>query len=162
MACASGARRENGIPPARRGPASHWPSVQAFPEYGPERRGAPIRAYNRFDERPIRRHDTVTQPDVVIVLDASLPKDGKVAEGLEPGGHQLINSNRPVGRGDLHPGASSTAPASVNLVMLGALAAVLGEPPLETLDDAAAELSVRKADPRPSVPRRRLRGVPQA
>ena len=34
-------------------------SVQAFPEYGPERRGAPVRAYTRIDDRPIRRHDSV-------------------------------------------------------------------------------------------------------
>ena len=34
-------------------------SVQAFPEYGPERRGAPMRAYTRFDDRPIRRHDSI-------------------------------------------------------------------------------------------------------
>jgi pyruvate ferredoxin oxidoreductase gamma subunit len=121
-------------------------SVQAFPEYGPERRGAPIRAYNRFDQRPIRRHDTVTQPDVVIVLDASLLKDGKVGEGLEPGGHLLINSNRPV-EGAICIPASSLAPASVNLVMLGALAAVLDEPSLETLGDAATELLGKKADP---------------
>ena len=37
-------------------------SVQAFPEYGPERRGAPLRAYTRFDEQPIRRHDSVRSP----------------------------------------------------------------------------------------------------
>ena len=36
-------------------------SVQAFPEYGPERRGAPLRAYTRYDDRPIRRHDSVEQ-----------------------------------------------------------------------------------------------------
>ena len=46
--------------------------VQAFPEYGPERRGAPLRAYTRFDEQPIRRHDSVTSPDVVVVLEPSL------------------------------------------------------------------------------------------
>ena len=44
-------------------------SVQAFPEYGPERRGAPMRAYTRIDDKPIRRHDSVTHPDVVVVSD---------------------------------------------------------------------------------------------
>ena len=47
-------------------------SVQAFPEYGPERRGAPLRAYTRVDDKPIRRHDSVTKPDVVVVLEPSL------------------------------------------------------------------------------------------
>jgi pyruvate ferredoxin oxidoreductase gamma subunit len=44
-------------------------SVQAFPEYGPERRGAPLRAFTRVAGRPIRRHDTITEPDLVVVLD---------------------------------------------------------------------------------------------
>ena len=46
-------------------------SAQAFPEYGPERRGAPVRAYTRIDDRPIRRHDSVTKPDAVVVLGAA-------------------------------------------------------------------------------------------
>ena len=46
-------------------------SVQAFPEYGPERRGAPLRAFTRVSDRPIRRHDTITDPDLVIVLEQS-------------------------------------------------------------------------------------------
>ena len=121
-------------------------SVQAFPEYGPERRGAPIRAYNRFDAKPIRRHDTVTQPDAVVVLDASLLKEGNVAQGLKPGGVLLVSSERPL-EGALCIPAASLAPGSVNLVMLGALAAVLDEPPLETLCEAAVELLAAKGDP---------------
>ena len=42
--------------------------VQAFSEYVPERRGAPLRAFTRVADRPIRRHDTITDPDVVVVL----------------------------------------------------------------------------------------------
>ena len=42
-------------------------SVQSFPEYGPERRGAPLRAYTRYDDKPIRRHDSIEHPDVVVV-----------------------------------------------------------------------------------------------
>ncbi len=56
--------------------------VQAFPEYGPERRGAPLRAFTRFADRPIRRHDSVTDPDVVVVLEPSLVHEAGVAEGL--------------------------------------------------------------------------------
>jgi pyruvate ferredoxin oxidoreductase gamma subunit len=47
-------------------------NVVAFPEYGPERRGAPVKAFNRFCEKAIRIHTPVTTPDVVIVIDATL------------------------------------------------------------------------------------------
>jgi pyruvate ferredoxin oxidoreductase gamma subunit len=47
-------------------------NVVAFPEYGPERRGAPVRAFNRFSDSYIRIHTPVTTPDVVIVIDATL------------------------------------------------------------------------------------------
>lgn len=45
---------------------------QGFPEYGPERRGAPVRGYTRISDRPIRRHCGVASPDIVVVLDSSL------------------------------------------------------------------------------------------
>ena len=112
-------------------------SVQAFPEYGPERRGAPVRAYTRVDDRPIRRHDAIEHPDVVVVLEQSLLDDG-VTDGLRPDGLLLVNAE---------PGALDGAvcvPAekvgrSVNLVMVGALAAELGEPPLDELVAAASQ-----------------------
>ena len=47
-------------------------NVVAFPEYGPERRGAPVKAFNRLCDKPIRIHTPVTTPDVVIVIDATL------------------------------------------------------------------------------------------
>src|SRR6266511_3614219 len=50
-------------------------SVQAFPEYGPERRGAPLRAYTRYDDKPIRRHDSVTEPDVVDAAVLGAPRE---------------------------------------------------------------------------------------
>ena len=51
--------------------------VQAFPEYGPERRGAPLRAYTRSSTKPIRRHDAIEHPDAVVVLEPSLIAGGK-------------------------------------------------------------------------------------
>jgi pyruvate ferredoxin oxidoreductase gamma subunit len=57
-------------------------TVVAFPEYGPERRGAPVRAYNRFCKEHIRIHTPVTVPDVVIVIDASLLTLPMVKEGI--------------------------------------------------------------------------------
>ena len=69
-------------------------SVQAFPEYGPERRGAPMRAYTRIDDKRIRRHDSVTNPDVVVVLEPSLLHETDVTEGLASDGFVLLNAER--------------------------------------------------------------------
>jgi 2-oxoacid:acceptor oxidoreductase gamma subunit (pyruvate/2-ketoisovalerate family) len=121
-------------------------SVQAFPEYGPERRGSPMRAYTRYDEVPIRRHDAIEEPDAVVVLEPSLASLPDVTAGLRAGGNLLVNSNDPI-PGALAIPAARIAPGSVNLVMLGALAAILGEPALDSLAEAAIEALGRKADP---------------
>jgi len=114
-------------------------SVQAFPEYGPERRGAPLRAFTRVADRPIRRHDGVTDPDLVVVLEASLVGEADVAEGLKPEGVVLVNGAEP-------PAALTglnvrcvPAERNTNLVMVGAVAAELGEPPLAALQAAAVD-----------------------
>ena len=67
-------------------------SAQAFPEYGPERRGAPMRAYTRVDDKPIRRHDAVTRPNVVVVLEPSLVHEIDVTDGLADGGTVVLNA----------------------------------------------------------------------
>jgi len=67
--------------------------VQGFPEYGPERRGAPVRSFNRIDEKPITLHCGVTSPDIVVVLDPSLMRTVDVTEGLKEGGIVLVNTN---------------------------------------------------------------------
>jgi pyruvate ferredoxin oxidoreductase gamma subunit len=118
--------------------------VQAFPEYGPERSGAPVRAYTRVDERPIRRRYGIANPDVAVVLDPSLVAEG-VTEGLAPDGLLLLNAERPLpvhhtGRTVTIPGARLAAGGHVNVVLLGALAAALGEPSLGELLAAAEEL----------------------
>lgn len=58
-------------------------NVVAFPEYGPERRGAPVRAFNRFSETTIRIHTPVTTPDVVVVIDATLLALPAIREGVQ-------------------------------------------------------------------------------
>lgn len=60
--------------------------AQAFPSFGPERRGAPVVAFCRIDERPIRIRANIYEPDIVVVLDASLLKIVNVATGLKPDG----------------------------------------------------------------------------
>lgn len=121
-------------------------SVQAFPEYGPERRGSPMRAYTRYDDRPIRRHDSIEEPDAVVVLEPSLVHGPDVTAGLKPGGLMVVNSDEHM-EGAVCVPADLLAPEAVNLVMLGALAGCLGEPPLESLAVAASEVLGKKADP---------------
>ena len=123
-------------------------SVQAFPEYGPERRGAPMRAYTRIDDSPIRRHDSVTSPNVVVVLDASLVHENDVAEGLADDGLVIVNASEPPA--ELSGLRVSCVPVTgnVNVAMLGAVAAALGEPPVEQVVDSVCSALGRKADRR--------------
>ena len=124
-------------------------SVQAFPEYGPERSGAPMRAYTRLDSRPIRRRYGVTKPDVVAVLDASVLGEVDVTAGLGSSGALLVNTEtapEELGLGrDVHcvPAdrlAEETGAGYVNVVMAGAVAAAIEQPSLEALQRAAREL----------------------
>jgi pyruvate ferredoxin oxidoreductase gamma subunit len=66
---------------------------QAFPDYGPERMGAPIRAFTRLSPRPIRIHSAVETPDVVVVLDPTLLATVTVTEGLKEDGTLLVNTS---------------------------------------------------------------------
>ena len=71
--------------------------AQAFPSFGPERRGAPVLAFNRISPTdPIRMRSGVTNPDVVAVLDPGLVTILDVASGLKPGGSLVVNSTRSV------------------------------------------------------------------
>jgi pyruvate ferredoxin oxidoreductase gamma subunit len=130
-------------------------SVQAFPEYGPERRGAPLRAYTRVSDRPIRRHDAIEHPDVVVVLEPSLVREAGVTEGLEEDSYVLLNADTVpeelAGTRVLCVPASRIAAAQGssfgNVVMVGAVAAAIGEPALEDVQEAAVQLLGRKLPP---------------
>lgn len=69
--------------------------VQGFPEYGPERMGAPITAYNRISEKPITIHSNIYYPDYVAVVDDSLLEAIDVTHGLKPEGGIVINTQLP-------------------------------------------------------------------
>lgn len=64
---------------------------QAFPEYGPERRGAPVQAFTRIDEKPIRTYNQVYFPDMIVVLDQKLIGRQPLADGLKSGGYFVAN-----------------------------------------------------------------------
>ena len=66
--------------------------VQGFPEYGPERMGAPITAYNRIGREPIRVHSNIYTPDLVLVVDETLLHSVDVTAGLKPEGALIINT----------------------------------------------------------------------
>lgn len=68
--------------------------VQGFPEYGPERMGAPITAYNRIGSSPIRVHSNIYNPDYVVVVDETLLHAVDVTHGLNPEGAIIINTSR--------------------------------------------------------------------
>lgn len=128
--------------------------VQAFPSFGSERRGAPVAAFFRMDDKPILVRTEVYQPDGVVVLDESLVTLGlaNVTQGLKVGGFVLLNSSKePEAFAHLgsftvatvdasriaveHHLGSLTAPI-VNTAILGALAALTGWVSLAHLEEA--------------------------
>jgi pyruvate ferredoxin oxidoreductase gamma subunit len=128
--------------------------AQAFPSFGPERRGAPVLAFNRISTaNPIRVRSGVTKPDIVVVLDPGLVTLINVTEGLVPGGTLIVNSPKSVEElkqeftGDWKFGvvdASSIAKDLlkvniVNTTMLGALIKLTGAIKLESLDEPLKE-----------------------
>ena len=68
--------------------------IQGFPEYGPERMGAPITAYNRISDEPITIHSNIYEPDYVVVVDDTLLDAVHVTSGLKEAGAIIINSTK--------------------------------------------------------------------
>ena len=68
--------------------------IQGFPEYGPERMGAPITAYNRISSAPITIHSNIYEPDYVVVVDDSLLECVDVTSGLKKDGAIVINTTK--------------------------------------------------------------------
>ena len=68
--------------------------IQGFPEYGPERMGAPITAYNRISDTPITIHSNIYEPDYVVVVDDTLLTSVPVTAGLKKDGAIVINTTK--------------------------------------------------------------------
>jgi len=68
--------------------------AQGFPSFGPERRGAPVAAFNRIDDKQIKVRSAVYNPDAVVVLDSSLVTLVNVTEGLKPDGTLIVNTSK--------------------------------------------------------------------
>jgi len=129
--------------------------VQSFPFFGVERRGAPVQAYTRIDDKPIRVKTNIYTPDCVVVLDPSLLKSQNVTAGLKEGGYLLINTEKKpeelaiafkglmatVDATDiaLKLGLGSKSAPIVNTAILGALAKVTGLVRLDSITTAISE-----------------------
>lgn len=123
--------------------------VKAFPDFGPERMGAPIRAFARISDSPIRIHTQVYEPDIVIVVDPTLIGKVDVAKGLKAGG--TIIANYPGTSADLQKAIGTKAECHAvdatristeeigrpmaNTSMLGALVRIRPIIPYEDLED---------------------------
>ena len=131
--------------------------AQAFPSFGSERTGAPVVAFCRIDDRPIRLREPVVAPDAVIVQDPTLLQQVDVFQGLAPSGFVLVNSRR-----DLHslgidelldrfdPARLATVPATEialrhlnrplpGVALLGAFAALSGWISLDAVHQAIGD-----------------------
>jgi 2-oxoacid:acceptor oxidoreductase gamma subunit (pyruvate/2-ketoisovalerate family) len=128
--------------------------IQSFPEFGPERMGAPVTAFTRISTEPIRIHCSVYNPDVVAVLDPTLLKAVPFTDGLDEKGTILINSKdnpaeiRKILNTD--KGKVWTVPATeiaiktlgtpiTNTAMLGAVARVTGLVSLQSVEKVIGE-----------------------
>ena len=130
--------------------------VQSFPMFGVERRGAPVTAFLRIDDKPLLLRCEIYEPDDLIVLDPTLVGATDVTAGLKPGGNILINSDQPpeyftkltdrfhvttvdaTGIAIRH-GLGGKSQPIVNTAILGAFSAYSGLVRLDTVIDAIRE-----------------------
>lgn len=131
--------------------------AQAFPSFGSERMGAPVMAFCRIDDKPIRLREPVLRPDALIIQDPTLLHQVNLFEGFSPEGYLLLNSQREpheMGLDDLvkghHPERWCTVPATElalehvgrplpNAALLGGFAALTEVLPLEAILAAIGE-----------------------
>ena len=115
---------------------------QAFPFFGAERKGAPVMAFSRINNKPIRRRYQVYNPDYVIVLDETLLEAVDVLSGIKENGKVIINTIKNINLGENINSYSIDATGIaldvlgvpiVNTVMLGAFASVTGVVSLDSV-----------------------------
>ncbi len=128
--------------------------IQSFPEFGPERMGAPVTAFTRISTEPIQVHCAVYEPDVVAILDPTLIKSVPVAQGLNENGILIVNAKESPAEVrkmlKTEKGKVWTVPATeiairilgvpiTNTAMLGAFARATGAISLESLEKIVKE-----------------------
>lgn len=135
--------------------------VQAFPMFGVERRGAPVMAFTRIDDKPIDIKTLIYSPDFVVVLDPTLMEVIDVTEGLKEGGPILINTTKSPEEFNLgnyrvytvdatriavENGLGTPTNPIVNTAIIGSFAKVSGIVKLESVIEAVRELSPVKKE----------------
>lgn len=136
--------------------------AQAFPTFGSERTGAPVVAFCRLDDRAIRIHEPIAEPDAVLIQDPTLLHQVKVFEGIGPDTYVLVNSARSFDElgiadltGELRESRALTVPATAfarehlgrplpNTALLGGFAALTG---LVSIDAVSEAIRQRFAGP---------------
>lgn len=128
--------------------------IQSFPEFGPERMGAPVNSYTRISEEPIDLHCAIYNPDVAVVLDPSLLKTVPVTQGLKESGVLIVNTKATPAeirkKLNLETGKVWTVPATeiairilgrpiTNTAMIGAVARATQIVSLESIEKAVKE-----------------------
>lgn len=128
--------------------------AQAFPTFGSERTGAPVVAFCRLDDQPIRIHEPITEPHAVLIQDPTLLHQVRVFDGLRPEAYVLVNTSRSLTDLGLHDLAADlrsdrmmTVPATAlarehlgrplpNTALLGAFSALTGTVSIESVAGA--------------------------
>jgi pyruvate ferredoxin oxidoreductase gamma subunit len=131
--------------------------AQAFPSFGSERMGAPVVSYCRIDDRPIRTHEPITEPDALLVQDATLVHQVDLFAGLGADAYVLVNTSKSfdeLGLAEFASGVRSdrlrTCPATAlalehvgrplpNAALLGGFAALTGRISLDALEKAVVD-----------------------
>ncbi len=137
--------------------------VQSFPEFGVERRGAPVKAFTRISDKPIAERSKIYNPDHVVVMDPTLMHAVDVTAGLKEGGWIIINSDKNpelfeelakkfniatvnATKIALNNKLGSAAAPIVNTAILGAVIKVLKVADIESLEKAIKEFVPVKAE----------------
>lgn len=134
--------------------------IQAMPEYGPERTGAPLKAYTRLSNEPIEVHNTITNPGIVVVLDETLLPLVDVTEGMLSDGVVILNTEMTVGQARKVLGVPDSVKVAVvdaktisletikrnipNTPIVGALASVTGVVPVDQVKARLVETFGKK------------------
>jgi pyruvate ferredoxin oxidoreductase gamma subunit len=153
--------------------------VQSFPEYGPERMGAPVLAFNRISDEPITLHCNIASPQVVLVLDAGFTGKVDFTAGMPEGGTLIVNTPQPPAEFrqelGLPPGkvrlftvdASSISRETIgrdipNTPMMGALVGVTGIIPVDELVEDTRKKLEKKFRNKPEVIQGNLEAIARA
>ncbi|MBD3204523.1 pyruvate synthase [Candidatus Woesearchaeota archaeon] len=122
--------------------------IQSFPEYGPERAGAPMKAYTRISDKKIKTYAPVVSPDIVLVIDPTFIGNINVTEGIKQDGIMIVNSRETPDKvkektgfsGEVHTvdasgiAISATGLNKPNVPMLGALIKITDLIPVESIE----------------------------